>query len=153
MSGGHTRDLDVRSLLPERSAVVDGLDIIWKGLLLGGIAGMATFTYVQHHYALAFVDRFVALGLLAFAGVLNYFITEELSRGLWISFIATGVGVLIYTVSWMLPLYVAGYSPIAIKLLFFNRLGTGILGVLLVMPMTYYGGYFASLLGFGAFRP
>lgn len=142
----------VRSLLPERAAVLDGLHLLRQSLLLGTIAGMATFTYVQHDFALPWVSEWIPLALVGFTGLLNFYIDRELSRGLWISFGAMAIAYAVYIVAWMLPLYLAGYPPLAIKLLFFNRFGQGMLSVTLVLPMTYYGTYFAALIGLGAFR-
>jgi hypothetical protein len=152
MSGLFALPREARGVNVERRVAVGKLKVVGKSLLLGAIAGMATFTYTQHVFAMSYVNPWWPLSLIALAGVFNHFYVENLRDGLTASFLGIGLGFAIHLVAWLLPLFVAGYSQVAIHAIFFNQLGQGLLGALMVLPMTYYAAYFGALLVFGAFQ-
>lgn len=134
------------SAVVDRQWVVESLHTVGAALLLGGVAGMGTFTYVHHAFALSFVHRWLPIGLIVLAGVFTRLYTMDLRRGLAISFLAVGLGFAIHVTAWVLPLFVSGYAPGAVDLLLPFALGRAFLTGILVLPTSYYGGYFAALL-------
>jgi hypothetical protein len=130
----------------DRQMATELLETIGRALLLGGIAGMGTFTYVHNDFALPYVHRWLPIGLVVLAGVFNQLSTRDLRSGLAVSFVAIALGFAIHSAAWILPLFVSGYAPGAVNLLLPFDLGRAVMTGILVLPLTYYGGYFGGLL-------
>jgi hypothetical protein len=135
------------TLTPElRRRLGVGLTIVGKGLVLGVVAGMNTFVYIKGDIAPDAMPELLPLALIVSAGVANVFFPVDVRRGIGVSLVAIAVGFATHGTAWILPLVVAGYHPLAAQVLAPMYTGRAYLTAVLVLPMSYYSGYFSTLL-------
>lgn len=131
--------------LMDRDRIIAATETALLSLLLGGIAGMSTFVFVQEQFAPAVIEPWYAIGPIVVAGLLNRLLSRNLRNGMLISFLAVALAFVINFTVWLAPLWLSGYPWFAINILLPILLGRSLLSVLIVLPLTYYSGYFGAL--------
>lgn len=138
--------------LLDRESLTATLRTALLSLVLGGIAGMGTFVFIQEQFAPTLVEPWYAIGAIVLAGLFNRLLSRDLRNGMLISFLAVGVAFVVNFVVWLAPLWLSGYPWFAINILLPTLLGRSLLSVIIVLPLSYYGGYFGGLFLMPSYR-
>lgn len=131
--------------LVDRDRIIAAMETAMVSLLLGAIAGMSTFVFVQGQFTPAVVESWHAIGPIVVAGLLNRLLSRNLRNGMLISFLAVALAFVINFTVWLAPLWLSGYSWFAVNILLPVLLGRSLLSVIIVLPMSYYSGYFTAM--------
>lgn len=134
-----------------RGRLLDAARLLATAAVIGAVAGMSTFVYVQQSFLPDVADPWWAIAFIVLAGGYAQFLVSELDRSFVVSILALVIGVGIHTFVWTLPLWLLGFHPITRDILLPSYLGRAVLSAILVLPLAFYAGYFAALLVDGYF--
>lgn len=123
------------------------------GSLVGAVAGMGSFMFINDQFMPWNVDNAWALVIIGLAGVYTHFLAIDLSESITLSLVAVVVGFGVHVSAWISPLWVLSYSPVARDILLPKMMGEALAGGILVYLLTFYGSYFGAILLAGYLEP
>lgn len=129
--------------------VLDRVTVLAQGLAFGSVAGMNTFLFVKHEAAPQFLPQVLPIAFIVTVGVCTGLLVTDARRGMAVATVATGTALLVHVGAWVLPLVLADVHPVTAQLLGVAFTGRAFLTALLVLPLSYFSGYFAVLVGVG----
>jgi hypothetical protein len=131
----------------------DRIRLLALGSLIGVVAGLGTFMFLNPQFLPWGISETVPLALIGVAGAYTHFFAEDLSEGISLSVIAVVIAIVIHVVAWIAPLWILSYPPFARDLLLPQMVGEALASGIPTCLIAFYGVYFSVVLVGGYVKP